>query len=62
MAIAASGIESIMVQADPVGVQVRLRLRTTVDFDPSYKILGCDHRRNGVTQVTFQADRLLSID
>ena len=59
MAIAAGGIKGIMVQADPVGIQVRAGFRPTADFDPGHKILGCGYHRDGMAQVAFQADGLL---
>ncbi len=48
-----------IVQCDPVGVEMRSRLRTVADLEVRHQILAADHdRRNGVADVAFEADGL----
>ena len=59
MAVRAGCVEDTVVQADPVRVEVRTWLRSAADLDAGDEILRCGYDRNGVTNITFQADSLL---
>ena len=44
----ASRIEGLIVHGDPVGVEVRIRLRPATDLDIRDKLIGTDDDRDGV--------------
>jgi len=56
MAIGAAVIKGLIVHADPVFVQVRLRLWATVYLEVGDKIERSRHNRNGMTYIAFQPD------
>ena len=49
-------VKGLVVQADPVGVAVRIRLRAAADFDFGDKILLIGNDRDRVADITFEAD------
>ncbi len=60
VALRASLIHRLVVQADPVGVEVRVRLdAAAVDFDGSHQILRARNNGDGMAKITLKADRLL---
>ena len=50
--------ECLIVQADPIGIQMRFRFRTAADLDLGDKVIFPGDYRNRVTDITLETDRL----
>ena len=61
MAGRAGRAKYLVVQADPVRVEVGFRLGPGADLDVRDEIILAFHDRHGMAEITFQADGLLLV-
>lgn len=61
MAIGAGGVDGLVVQADPICVEVQFGFGAAADLNVGGEILLVCNDGNGMAEITFEANRLILI-